>query len=755
LLSLAAGARGSLLFIVAVALCFPSRAHAQYPNALGWCEDGAQNVVTSGLTSTTQVQASYPQCTVSVAVHGGGTATIYSNDSGTALSNPFTASSNGQWQFFAAIGSYDIVLSGAGFPSPVTLSEVNVGIGGGGGGGSVIGCGTSGGIGYQNGTANILTCGANIVFNPSTQSFTVTGAGGQYIYTGLSSGNQCAGIAGGLLLAAFINVCQGVTYPVQTSGNVQFNPSGILGGAWNYNAATGATCWLGSTSGSACIQAAAVAGTPCIIAPPTGNPTAGQFLSAAAPSGSPATCQTNWGTPTGSGTVTTTGSPSQYQLSAFSGASSITGIGPGVAGYPFISGGAGVYGSFTPLTSAGLNITSTTCTNQFIRNIVSNGQGICSTIALADTPLTTNQDILFDSFGALSRLPIVTANYCLGNTSGAWASIVCGGSTTNQVKYGISANASGTATAVDSVVCTPPSVNGQYTVGYNPTASVAVAATCPLVGLAPRGVSGATDTILYSDVNNITIYTDNSGTALAGPTPTSLGNANAYTIEKNHSTGVVTFTPTTWTVSLSGGAAGATATIQPQQTCSLFIDPVTSMQWDLDCADAAGYVNGVKVTTAFTAGAGTFTSTAITDPGGFGSNETFTSTGCETSDGITTLATGATTTTTGVSCLPANSFIDRVVARVTTTITGSCTGWELGDGTTAARFSSNNTTLTTSGVTDAAHIGTFNNTGIASATTGMWQASAAAIVITCAGGDPTAGKIRVIVYSHTTTPPAS
>ena len=139
----------------------------------------------------------------------------------------------------------------------------------------------------------------------------------------------------------------------------------------------------------------------------------------------------------------------------------------------------------------------------------------------------------------------------------------------------------------------------------------------------------------------------------------------------------------------------------------------------------------------------------------FGSQLTFTSAACETAYAPTTLATGATTTDTGLNCLPANAVIDTVVARVTTTITAACTGWSLGDATTAGRFSSNNTVLTSGTVTDAAHIGTFNNTGIASATTGTWQASAAKVRITCAGGNPGAGAIRVIVFYHTWTAPTS
>ena len=93
-------------------------------NAQGWCEDGNQSVVTSGLVSTTLIQRSFPQCTVTVYVHGGGLATIYSDNSSTPLANPFTATTNGQWLFYAADGRYDITMSGAGFPSPVTYSDV-------------------------------------------------------------------------------------------------------------------------------------------------------------------------------------------------------------------------------------------------------------------------------------------------------------------------------------------------------------------------------------------------------------------------------------------------------------------------------------------------------------------------------------------------------------------------------------------------------------------------------------------------------
>lgn len=95
-------------------------------NAQGWCETGARPVVTSGLSSATKVQQSFPSCTITVFVHGGGIATIFSDSSNTPLANPFTAQSNGRWQFFAANGIYDVQMSGAGFPVPVTLTSIQL-----------------------------------------------------------------------------------------------------------------------------------------------------------------------------------------------------------------------------------------------------------------------------------------------------------------------------------------------------------------------------------------------------------------------------------------------------------------------------------------------------------------------------------------------------------------------------------------------------------------------------------------------------
>lgn len=126
------------LGIAAALLLWSAPASAQNIAVRGWCEAGNTPVVTSGLRSTTKVQASYPACTVTVNLTGGGAATIFSDAAGTPLANPFTANTNGQWTFFiAAPTTIDVVNSGAGLPTPVTYHSISVGASGGGGGGVV------------------------------------------------------------------------------------------------------------------------------------------------------------------------------------------------------------------------------------------------------------------------------------------------------------------------------------------------------------------------------------------------------------------------------------------------------------------------------------------------------------------------------------------------------------------------------------------------------------------------------------------
>src|SRR5208282_4875175 len=96
----------------------------------GWAEQGNQEVKILGYESSASspIQASYPGCTVTVYLTGTLTpASIYSDDMGTPLANPFTLIpfNNGYWYFYVADGRYDVNFSGSGIVSPFTLSDIS------------------------------------------------------------------------------------------------------------------------------------------------------------------------------------------------------------------------------------------------------------------------------------------------------------------------------------------------------------------------------------------------------------------------------------------------------------------------------------------------------------------------------------------------------------------------------------------------------------------------------------------------------
>jgi hypothetical protein len=112
-----------------------------------WCVAGGQTVSTSGITSTTEVQASYPNCQVEVFLTGTTTpATIYSTATLTTLANPFCANNDGSFVFYAATSSqYDVTISNSSapgcnappaqqLPAPFTFQRIAVNGSSGGGG---------------------------------------------------------------------------------------------------------------------------------------------------------------------------------------------------------------------------------------------------------------------------------------------------------------------------------------------------------------------------------------------------------------------------------------------------------------------------------------------------------------------------------------------------------------------------------------------------------------------------------------------
>ena len=115
---------------------------------------------------------------------------------------------------------------------------------------------------------------------------------------------------------------------------------------------------------------------------------------------------------------------------------------------------------------------------------------------------------------------------------------------------------------------------------------------------------------------------------------------------------------------------------------------------------------------------------------------------------LVTLNTGATTTDSSGNLLPANSVIESVAARVTTTITAAATMWEVGDASVANRFISNDSTLT-SGETQVG-LNHVDQTG----TSGPKQTSAAKVRITT-DANPGAGAIRITVFYRQFVAPTS
>jgi hypothetical protein len=242
--------RAFLFLFVFLALPLCARANQSYS---GWCEEGNQPILTSGLTSLTLAQVSHPLCQVYVYVHGGGLATIYSDNIGTVLSNPFTAQTDGQYIFYAANGRYDVTMQGAGFTQPITYSDIllcdlatpsGFCSGGGGGGGGTV---------FSFASGNLPPLFTTSVANPTTnpvQSFSLTNAAAFTVFgngtgsTGppsyyqlpqafLTSANETASLPNSRRLASGVNTTPNVSVTNQISLNAveQYQNNGTFVGA--------------------------------------------------------------------------------------------------------------------------------------------------------------------------------------------------------------------------------------------------------------------------------------------------------------------------------------------------------------------------------------------------------------------------------------------------------------------------------------------------------------------------------------------
>jgi hypothetical protein len=116
---------------------------------------------------------------------------------------------------------------------------------------------------------------------------------------------------------------------------------------------------------------------------------------------------------------------------------------------------------------------------------------------------------------------------------------------------------------------------------------------------------------------------------------------------------------------------------------------------------------------------------------------------------LLTLSTGGTTTDTAANLLPANAIIEAVTARVVVTV-ATATSWQLGDATTAGRF-----TAAQSGgqLTAGATVVGLVHIDVAGAG-GPRQTAAAKLRVTTVG-TPSAGQLRITTYYRSFVPATS
>ncbi len=158
------------------------------------------------------------------------------------------------------------------------------------------------------------------------------------------------------------------------------------------------------------------------------------------------------------------------------------------------------------------------------------------------------------------------------------------GTTTNQTKYGVACNSSGTATAIDCSVAAPATA-GLWNLVWNPTSAAAVAPTAVQVGIQPDAAAGANFT--YADCLN-PVYDPAAALSLLRPDVSvasgGLGNANCGTTIFNDQATASTLTPVSpWVISRNGEAAAASAKVNSFEDCNQTISQTASQQWNLNC----------------------------------------------------------------------------------------------------------------------------------------------------------------------------
>lgn len=116
-----------LFFFLALTVSSIAQTVVKYQD---YASQGGKSATVQGSNSSNKFAQVYPSCTVTVYLTGTTTlATLYSDTLLTSKSNPFTATSEGYYEFFAIPGQYDIRISGTGVTTPFTRSRVELQIG--------------------------------------------------------------------------------------------------------------------------------------------------------------------------------------------------------------------------------------------------------------------------------------------------------------------------------------------------------------------------------------------------------------------------------------------------------------------------------------------------------------------------------------------------------------------------------------------------------------------------------------------------
>lgn len=417
-----------LLFALLVTVGVPC--FAQNGAVNGVCTRGGQAALTQGLSSTNYLQQVIPGCQVTVYLTGTTTlATLYSNITGTPLSNPFFATVTGSsvpgYFLFFALNSqgYDVVGSGGGlnsscttapncYPTPTTL--VTDIFPSGGGAGCITDCITGSGTeGYY----SLFTAPTTI--------------GNGHINENSNPGDVT------------------ITEPVIVNGGG--STAGYLYAVAGSDPTSAAQAQAGSTS--IAIYTADGSGNAAIVEPGLGR----SRPCTAANSGSVSGCG-------GGGTVTTTGSPSSTQIAEFSGGTSIT---TATAAHIVAAIGSTPVAKATDLASY-----PTPCTGTQFSQGLSSGSNNCatpsgggggggSTFSGSVTAAATNTVTLIAS--AVNQVYQICGGAILTGNNGFGVTVTW-----------TQGSSSMTGSLVNASTATAPSGNAQTCVTLNPDASTAV-----------------------------------------------------------------------------------------------------------------------------------------------------------------------------------------------------------------------------------------------------------------------------------------